>query len=249
MNTLDCQFLRANNGWHCQPMEGRGEETLYVSSPILLADGKPIDFYLIRRGSNLVFTDDGLTLFALRNYGLELDSKRNWKGLEAIAEGFGFKLDDDGSINALFPEARLAWWMNRVLRLFCGIAEWQKERFDQDDVDFGLTEEVERLLRLKAPNRPLKTNPRVKLKGVDYAFDFQWGDTLVDAIAPSAQSVSARLRKAILATQGSEELNLLFILDDRFDRDRADRELPVLGAVAQTILLTDFAEHYQVLQE
>jgi len=249
MTTLDCQFLRANNGWHCKSIEGRGEEILYVSSPVLFADAKPFDFYLIRRGGNLIFTDDGLTLFSLRSCGLELDNRRNWKGVDAIVSGLGFKIDDDGAIHTLIPEGQLAWWMNRVLRMFCAIAEWQKDRLDQDDADFGLTDEVERLLKLKAPGRLLTLNPKVKLKGIEYAFDFLWGDTLVDAIAPTAQTVSSRLRKAILATQQNDDLNLLFILDDRFDRARADRELPVLGSVAKTTRLTDFAEHYVVLQE
>lgn len=249
MTTLDCQWFSANNGWHCTKIERHAEETLYVSTPILLADGKPLDFYLIKRGSTFFFTDDGLTLFALQNYGINIDSRRHLKGLESITDRMGFNITENGAIEALIPGDQAAWWMGRVLRMFCGVADWQAERFDQHDEDFTLTDEVERLLKVKAPNRKLTINPRVKLKGLDYNFDFLWGETYVDAIAPTAQSVSARLRKAILATQGDDDISLLFILDDRFDRERADRELPVLGQVAETVRLSDFAQHYIVLQD
>lgn len=249
MSTLDCQWFSARNGWHCARIEGRAEETLYVSTPVLLADGKPLDFYLIKRGNAFIFTDDGLTLFALQNYGIDIDTRRHLKGLEAVTDRMGFKIAENGAIEALIPEGQVAWWMGRVLRMFCGVADWQSERFDQHDEDFSLTDEVERLLKAKAPNRKLTINPRVKLKELDYSFDFLWGETYVDAISPTAQSVSARLRKAILATQGDDDIGLLFILDDRFDRERADRELPVLGQVAETVRLSDFAQHYAVLQE
>lgn len=249
MSAIDCKWFSANNGWHCTRIEGRTEETLYVSTPVFLADGKPLDFYLIKRGSTFIFTDDGLTIFALQNYGIDIDSRRHLKGLEAVTDRMGFKIAENGAIEALIPEEQIAWWMGRVLRMFCGIADWQAERFDQHDEDFSLTEEVERLFKIKAPNRKLVNNPRVKLKGVDYSFDFLWGEIYVDAISPTAQSVSARLRKAILATQDNDDVGLLFILDDRFDRDRADRELPVLGQVAETVRLSDFAQHYTVLQD
>jgi len=249
MSAIDCKWFSANNGWHCAKIEGRTEETLYVSTPVVLADGKPLDFYLIKRGNTFIFTDDGLTIFALQNYGVDIDSRRHLKGLEAVTDRMGFKIAENGAIEALIPEEQVAWWMGRVLRMFCGIADWQAERFDQHDEDFSLTEEVERLLKIKAPNRKLVNNPRVKLKGVDYSFDFLWGEIYVDAISPTAQSVSARLRKAILATQDNDDVGLLFILDDRFDRNRADRELPVLGQVAETVRLSDFAQHYMVLQD
>jgi len=249
MSGIDCHWFSANNGWHCKKLAGREEETLYVSSPVLLADGKPLDFYLVKRGNAFIFTDDGLTLFALQNYGIDIDGRRHLKGLEAVCDRLGFKISDAGAIETLIPEDQVAWWMGRVLRMLCGVVEWQQERFDQHDEDFSLTEEVERLLRIKAPNRKLVPHPKVKLKGVDYSFDFLWGETYVDAISPSAQSVSARLRKAILATQDNDDIGLLFILDDRFDRDKADRELPVLGQVAETVRLTDFAQYYAVLQE
>jgi hypothetical protein len=249
MSAIDCKWFSANNGWHCMKIEGRAEETLYVSTPIVLADGKPLDFYLIKRGNTFIFTDDGLTIFALQNYGIDIDNRRHLKGLEVVTDRMGFKIVESGAIEALIPEDQVAWWMGRALRMFCGVADWQAERFDQHDEDFSLTEEVERLLKVKAPNRRLVNNPRVKLKGVDYSFDFLWGEIYVDAIAPTAQSVSARLRKAILATQDNDDVGLLFILDDRFDRERADRELPVLGQVAETVRLSDFAQHYVVLQD
>ncbi|MEO8779937.1 MAG: hypothetical protein ABI389_14870 [Rhodanobacter sp.] len=74
-----------------------------------------------------------------------------------------------------------------------------------------------------------------------------WGSIYVDAINPSAQSVSSRLRKAILASQEDSDIGLLFILDNRFDPEKADREFPVLAQVANTVRLSEFAENYVAL--
>lgn len=245
MIALDCRWFTANSGWRCSLVE-QPTHALYVSSPVILADGKPIDFYLMHRSPGLFFSDDGLTLFALENHGIEIESRRQLQGLESTIRSWGFTLTENGAIEGEIPTEEFEWWTNKILRMFCAIAEWQAERIEQNDRDFGLTDEVERLLRMKAPNRELIANPHVTLKGVDYSFNFRWGTTLVDAIPPTAQSVSARLRKAILATQEDDDIDLFFILDDRTEAMRAARELPVLGQVARTTLLSDFERSYPV---
>lgn len=241
MNTIDCNWFSGVSGWRCSPISGRAENVLYVSSPLSMSGGKPFDFYLVNRGDFIFFTDDGLTLFALQTAGIEISSRKNLKGIEAIVEKMGFSLESDGSIEAIFPRAHAEWWIGMSLRMFALIADWQADRYEQHDQDFSLTQEVERILREKEPNRKITFNPKLTIRGGEYGFDFMWGETYVDAIFPTAQSVSARLRKAIMAIQQDDEIDMLFILDDRFDGDRADRELPVLGQVARTVRFTDFS--------
>lgn len=247
MESLTCQDFFRRSGWRCKVITGQGGDCLYISSPLVLADGKPLDFYLECRGSIVLFTDDGLTLFSLRNYGFVLDDRRNWKGLENIAQLYGFAIDERGAIEGTFQLEQLQLWMGRILKMFCAITTWQTERMEQEDEDFSLTKEVERLLRLKAPNRPIDHNVSLRLGKSEFTFDFLWGSIYVDAVPPIPQAVNSRLRKGILAAkEGSSDVSLLFVLDDRKYPDKADRELGVLGQVAHTVRLSDFADSYVI---
>lgn len=247
MEPLNCQNFFKRSGWRCKVIGGEGAECLYVSTPLVLADGKPLDFYLEARGENLLFSDDGLTLFSLRNFGFMLDDRRNWKGLENIAENYGFAISESGVIEGVFPARSLALWTGRVLKMYAEISTWQTERLEQEDEDFSLTREVERLLRAKAPERTIEHNVSLRLGKSEFTFDFLWGAIYVDAVSPIPQAVNSRLRKGIMANkEGNKDIGLLFILDDRKHPDKAERELAVLGQVARTVRLSDFAHQYVV---
>ena len=112
----------------------------YISTPIVLPGGKPLDFYLIQRGKLIEFTDDGMTLFALRCIGYQLSDKRNWRGLENIGIKFGFSLSSEGAFEAIFPDSELDDWGGRIVRLFASLAAWEEERESEGDSDFSLTE-------------------------------------------------------------------------------------------------------------
>lgn len=216
----------------------------YISTPIVLPGGKPLDFYLIPRGEHLEFTDDGVTMFALSGLGYQLGDKRNWKGLENLAVKYGFKLTEAGAFEAAFLKSELPEWGGRIIKLFAAIAAWEDERFSEGDTDLSLAAEIEMLLRAKAPEKLLVRNAIVKLGRNEISFDFLWGDTYVDAIRPVAQSVNARLRKAVLINRCEDPLKLLFIVDNRGQEERAEAEISVLGDIASTIRLTDFEKHY-----
>lgn len=246
MITAQLDELLANAGWYAAPITAGRIEAVYVSTPIRLPGGKSFDFYLIQHGDRIEFTDDGLTMFALRTLGLALQDKRNWRGLRDETERFGFELKDDGTIEANFPENALGAWGGRILQLFSGIAAWELERRNQLDEDFSLTREVERIMRLREPGVEIVFNPRIRVgSGDEIQFDFLWGDRYIETVAPIVQSVNAKLRKAILLSQelGSVD-SVLFVVDDRANRSKADHELAILGQVASAIRFTDFAEGY-----
>lgn len=244
MASLGCGTFFAKAGWHCQMVPAPGGMAAYISTPIVLPGGKPLDFYLITRGDLLEFTDDGMTMFALSAIGYPLGDKRNWKGLENIGLRFGFTLSDTGAFEATFPERELDQWGGRIIRLFASLAAWEEERYAEGDTDFSLTDEVAMLLQAKDPSRKLTRNAVVQIGKTNVSFDFLWGDTYVDAIRPVQQAVNARLRKALLVGRAEESMDLLFIVDDRNQQEKADDEIGVLGAVTKTIRLTDFEKHY-----
>jgi hypothetical protein len=244
MCTIECSDFFAQAGWHCQTIDAGSGPATYISTPITLPGGKPLDFYLIRRGELIEFTDDGIALFALRSLGYTLADKRNWKGLDNLGLKFGFQLSDAGAFEATFPTTELGSWSGKILRLMAAIASWEEDRAAEGDADFSLTDEIEMLLKAKAPDRAIVRNAALKVGKVEMSFDFLWGDTYIDAVAPIPQSVNPRLRKAVLISKVDSPADVLFIVDDRGNRQKAEDEIGVLGGLAATILFSDFQQHY-----
>jgi len=240
---LDCAtFIKA--GWHCQIVRAGDTPATYISTPIVLVGSKPLDFYLIPSGKEIEFTDDGMTLFALRTLGFALEDKRNWRGLENIAIRHGFSLSERGAIESRFPEDDLDIWAGKILRLFATIANWEEDRLAEGDTDFILTREVEMLLRAKNPNLRLDKDVEIKFGKKAATFNFLWGDTYIDAIRPRAQTVNARLRKALLVGREDDNIKMLFIVDDRQQPEKAEDEISILAGVGKAIRLTDFEKYY-----
>lgn len=244
MSSTTCSDFFEKSGWYCRVIDVEGHPTTYISTPITLPGGKPLDFYLISHGDHIDFTDDGVTLFALRSIGYPLNDKRNWRGLENIASRHGFSLTETGAFEATFPESELEMWGAKILRLFCSIAAWEEDRFGEGDTDFSLTQELEMLLRTKDPQREIVRNVVVQLGKTEAHFDFLWGSTYVDALQPIANAVNARLRKALLINKEEERIDVLFVVDDRGKQHRVDEEIAVLGDLSPTIRLTDFERYY-----
>lgn len=245
MEALNCTNFFRDSGWHCDVVSAQGTMAAYISSPIVLRCGKPLDFYLIPKGDCLEFTDDGMTLFGLRALGYPLEDKRNWKGLEKIASRLDFILSDQGAFVAIFPKKDLVLWSAKILRLFASIANWEQERLEEGDSNLSLTDEVAMLLQAKDPAKSLIRDVPINVGKVQVHFDFKWGDTYVDAIRPIQQTVNARLRKVLLVNRAEEKLDLLFIIDDRNQKIKADEEVSVLGEIAKTTRLTDFEAHFK----
>lgn len=47
MAALSCSTFFTKAGWHCQVVQAGGAMATYISTPIVLPGGKPLDFYLI----------------------------------------------------------------------------------------------------------------------------------------------------------------------------------------------------------
>ena len=231
-----CESFSEISGWQCSRAP---DDSLFVSSPVLLRDGTPLGFFLSFSGSVATFSDEGMTIFSIRNQGIDMTDRRNWRGLEALARNLGFAMAEDGEISMSFPARESPFWFGSITRLLGEVAAWQQERIEQSDTQFLLTREVEDLLRRLSPGRRLDISPTASIDGKSISFNFLWGDTYIDAIPPKARSTSSRLRKAIMARpleiQGS---HVLIIVDDRLDPLKAREEVAVLSQVAKAQTFT-----------
>lgn len=223
-----------------------GQDALYVSTPVLLPGGSPLDFFLTEHDGYIHITDDGLTLFKLRGLGYTLVDRRSQRGIASLAEASGLELDDTGAVIGTAKPEHVVHLGQKIQLFIARIVDWEREHFDSSDSNLSLADEVERLMRGKAPNLPIIQAPTIKLSsGDEISFMFLWGTKYVDAMAPAAQSTSARLRKAIQVMRDVDfDLDTLFIVDDRFKPDAATNEVSLLAQVAPAIRLTDFEKHY-----
>ena len=198
-------------------------------------------FFLSREENTFCFDDEGLTIFALRNQGVDLHDRKNWRGLIAIADQLGFNLDQNGVFRKYFSEDQIIVNFSLITRLVASIADWHQERRVQQDEKFKLTDEVERLLRSKGDGDNLEVNPKINVKGTSYYFDFFWRGTYVDAIKPRARSTGAALRKSILMrpVELAGEARFLVVIDDRDFPKKAKEEASVLGQVVKTMNYTN----------
>lgn len=244
MNTLTCQNLLQTLGWRCQYLEQHA--ALYVSTPILLPGGSPLDFYLTQSRGMINFTDDGLTLFQLRGLGFKLDDNRSTRGIAQIAKDCGFDVDQSGAIVGSMPQNEGGVLGQAIVHLFTKIARWQEEHFEARDADQTLADEVERMMRGKAPAIAIERDPAIRLaNGETVDFMFRWGHQLVDAIPADARATSSRMRKAILVQRDAEIApDILYIVDDRQRPIKASSEAALLGQIAKAMRLSDFQAHY-----
>lgn len=237
---MECtEFFKAS-GWRCTPIEVReGAPCLYVSLPVTFATGHPCDIYVFEESSGrLRLSDDGDTLSHFHRSGYALEDKRRWRGLISLADGFGFELTEQGELTAVFPRERLGSYVDKLLQLYSALIAWERERYTEGDQDFSLTDEVEQLLHLLEPGRDVVRSPKIGTHSGDVTFDLLWGSTYVDALRPNAQSINSRLRKVVML-QGEEAPDMLFVIDDRPSRLKAEAERNVLGNLARVTLLSD----------
>lgn len=235
-----CQNFFAKSGWYCHPLEGtaRANGALYVSTPLLLSDRKPLDFYVQHEGGAITIYDDGATIFALSGLGFDFTDRRNWRSLHTLAEKFGFQLGEAGEFSSTKPESAFMDLCADAIALFAAIRTWERERSSEGDTDFSLTNQVEEILSRNSPDRVLKPGPKVSVGNAEVVFDFQWGDLFVDTLSSAANAVNSRLRKGLLMRRIGSANNVLFIIDDTHAPMRADAEVAVLGGVAPALKLS-----------
>lgn len=235
-----CLNFFAKSGWYCQPLEGLAgtQGPLYISTPFLLSDRKPLDFYVHEENAVVTFYDDGATIFALSSLGFDFTDRRNWKSLENLASKHGFELNENGEFSCSKPENEFMELAANAISLFAGVRSWEKERSSEGDADFSLTKAVEEILRKNSPDRKIQIKPVVAVGAAEVEFDFLWGDLYVDTLRPIPISVNSRLRKGLLMQRVDSINNVLFVIDDTLLASKADTEMTVLGSIAPTVKLS-----------
>ena len=233
-----CSNIFNDFGFSCSQVRlPRGDDATYISTPFTLAHGKPLDLFLVESGDSICITDDGFSMAEMIASGINLSDRRTWRGLADLAESFGFELDDNGALTSHATHETLSIKLQSILSVFAGVCSWEKERLESRDADLSFYLAVEKKLRAIDDNRKLIPNATKVFGGQSYDFDFQWGDTLVDTVRPHHNAVNAKLRKVTEISLACEEApDVLFIVDDSGDTNRASKECKVLGVHSRAVL-------------
>lgn len=122
---------------------------------------------------------------------------------------------------------------------------WEYEHLGTSTDTAALIEDVALCLQAITPSVELKRSPSLSgLSRQTHTFDFSQGDTLIAAIPPHHASVGGLLRK-LIDVKGSphnQSYETLVIVDDRKNKEAADRETSVLSGVSPVMLMSNLVE-------
>jgi len=88
---------------------------------------------------------------------------------------------------------------------------------------------------------------RPKVRGLskrEHAFDFQFGNTLADAINPHANATGRIMKKAgdVLSGPFTDNREIMVVIDDRFDLGAAVMERDIISSHVKAMLFSDLAK-------
>ena len=224
---MNCDNFQELVGMRCSPLKGAVE----VITPFTFSDGGGIEIFAQEMGSQIHFFDDGFTLMHLHSVGIDLgDTKKRWTPLKNIAQAHGVTLSDKGVFQILTPVEKASHGFARIVSTLIGIAAWEREQMGISQDVSMLVDEVAMYLRAWRSKEKLIEKPptvygrsRRPLK-----FDFQFGETFVDAIQPTSQSTGSELRKLL---DINEDIAVMVIVDDRKYAEKARQEIEIIGRV------------------
>ena len=217
-------------------------DAIEVVTPFTFADGDGIELFAQDYESQILFFDDGLTLFHLHNAGVRLGKHRTrWQPLISIAEKYAVTLSDDGVFETLAPATNPSHGFARIMSTLLGVAAWEREQVGVAVDESILIDEVAMNLQAWKPQEKIIRNPTVKgFSGRTLKFDFEMMGEYIEAIQPHSASTGATLRKIIDLNSAAVNVRkpALVIVDDRVNQSTAKQEIDIIGRVARTWPMT-----------
>lgn len=211
----------------------------HLSLPFQLSDGSVLGVYIMALDSKYMVTDDGTTMFNLSCNDIDLTDRRKWVSLRNIADRYGYHISEAGAIRRAYEESELPQVTHDILLLMAEVVNWEAALHETGDLDLSLTMEVEQLLTLMYHRAPEKSKEIKGHHGALYVFDFYVGDTYIDVFKPHPASTGSKLRKVIDLRRSYEDLNVMFVIDDRMEPEKAATEMGIFSGSANSIKLTD----------
>jgi hypothetical protein len=231
---VTCEALFARMGFECRQ---RSAGVYRVFTPLTFADGEPIGLYFQEDGTTVRVSDNANTLFHLRGRGIDLDSRKKWKGLTQIVSSFGMKLEESGEVTGLEMADGAAGLVARYLGAMLAIADFERDKIGLGPELSEYIDEVETHLRLWKPTEKLERGVYVTgHSGRVHEFHFKLAEDLIEAARPQSRRTGSILRKAVdVQNSSTPAKKIIVVIDDREDEEQARVEADILGTIANVL--------------
>lgn len=231
---MDCLTLFKTIGIECAKVN----DTYVLSSPTSFSDGSPMNIYIKEEGDALRFSDDGDTMFSLNANGLHMTDGRKFNYLSDHAGDFNIMISDNGAFTSFAPIASAGKVASNFLAFYAFVADWERKALAIGNEESSFIDKVITDLRARFPNASIVERPEeiYGASGAGYKFDVKMDERYVDIISAHSNSTGAMLRKAADINKSGDGNQMLVIIDDSKNPDKAEIESLILNDYCPTMM-------------
>lgn len=239
-----CSQLSKLIGIVCHPLNEDGSVAM-LETPFVFEDGTPLPIFLEKSGPRIRFFDDGRTIIHFYGRGVAIDEGQKNRFIKRAAESNGVALNDKGVLEIWAAEHDASLAFAKYLSAMTQLASWEKDQIGQSADASILIAEVAQCLRAWKPSATIKEGPAyLGISGQNYRLDFDVDGQAVIAISPHHVAVSAAIKKLldIKSRPDHSDLEVIAVIDDRYDSKAAKREGLIMDALAIVWPMTKLEE-------
>ncbi|MCO5121282.1 MAG: DUF1828 domain-containing protein [Burkholderiaceae bacterium] len=240
---MNCADITSLLGFHCAQIEGGG---LVLTTPYLLPNGASIPVFIEpTQTGGFRLWDAGELLFEAIASGVQLRSHSGLRGLRTKLERHGATLHHDGCLEVLADKAPLPVAFGSYIAAAFEVARWHQKVVDRAPSHDVLIEETAGLLIEASPKEPVQRN--IEIPGLSeqiWTFDLKQSGQLIDCISAHPTAGAHEVKK-LVDVRGSEpyqDTDILVVVDDRADPERADQEIRVISRLADAMPFTSLRQ-------
>lgn len=221
-------------GFSCERVSGGMH---FVQTPLTFPDGEPIALYFMSDINSVSVSDNANTISHLSGLGMEMHDRKKWRGVRQIVQGFGMELRESGEISGKALPSQAESLVGRYLSAMLAVADLERQSMVLTEEMGDYLEEVELHLRAWKAGEKVATNAPVRgNSGRTHTFNFKIGEKLlVDVAKPHSGRTGSIMRKSADIQNSEDGSDVLVIMDDRDDPDRAKEETNILSTLVSVM--------------
>ena len=238
---MSCFELIEKIGVSCSRVPVSGSEIYYIRTPFSYADGDGVHVFAENLGNHIRFFDDGDAIFHVLGTGISINSKRDIFPIRNIVEKMGAILSDTGEIEILTQTNNLQEGFEKIIKSILSVSDWERENIEIPENAVSLANEVEIYLAEWKPGKTIRKNESLTgISGRLLRFEFFQDEIYIDVISSTPQASAAEIRKLadIRGVSAHSNTNMMVILDDRPNQEKAREEAVVLSQFADVMMIT-----------
>lgn len=246
-----CTNLHDLLGVQCHPLNEEGSIAM-IDTSFVFQDGDSVPVFIETFGNHIRFFDDGNTFLHFYSRGMSLDREIKLRFIKNIADANGLTFNDSSELEIWCTDADAPKAFANYIGAMVSLAAWEKDQIGLSSDTSILLDEVAQCLRAWKPSALLTPSPEFTgISGQVYKLDFDFSGEAVIAISPHHSAVSAAIKKLldIKSAPANSNLQVLAIIDDRYDSKTAKKEGLIMDALATVWPMTKLEKQAGLTQQ